>query len=659
MRRLAPVALVLAALASRALAAAPPEPAAGPPPEPAPGEGAPDHKTVVHDARAPGRPASSEVRRPEIERSGAHSAADVLERVPAVSVQGGARGERIFTLRGFEQRQTAVELDGAPIAIAYDGQVDLGMVPASVLDRVRVVAGPASLSQGLGSLGGAVRLETRWPGAGPLVAAELAHDQHAGLTLGASHDATAGPVSWRLFGGLARRDAFHLASGFAPTPRQAAGARVNSDREHASLGADVAWTPTPTQRLRASVLGVDAERGVPPSTLDAVPRYWRFTVWRGLAASLTHEGVFGDGLELRELLSVQRFDNRLDAYDDLTYTTQDSARAWVSWYHDLTVSGRVAATYRSRTPALGDSALRAWLAARHDVHEHPTEGEPTERASRTLLSPAVELDAEPLRGLRVAAGAQVEVELPGAGLASGLGPSLAVGPHLLVRYAAAPALSVGASVARRTRAPTLKDRLSGALGARLPNPDLRPESAWHVGLDASWRPRDALRLDAALFDAEVDDVIEAVRVDAGLDQLRNTGDARTLGAELAVRYAPSPLLELSAGGLALDTRLAYRPRYRLTAEVVLTPWPWLELAAAGRLVGPQRYQDPNTRAWRELGAYGVVDIRLEGRIADTVSLWVRLANASDTAYESEVGYPEPGRELWLGLRVVAPQGEER
>ncbi len=49
-------------------------------------------------------------------------------------------------------------------------------------------------------------------------------------------------------------------------------------------------------------------------------------------------------------------------------------------------------------------------------------------------------------------------------------------------------VEVFASVAKKTRLPTLKDRYSARLGRALPNPDLKPEVARHAELGLRGKP---------------------------------------------------------------------------------------------------------------------------------------------------------------------------
>ena len=68
-------------------------------------------------------------------------------------------------------------------------------------------------------------------------------------------------------------------------------------------------------------------------------------------------------------------------------------------------------------------------------------------------------------------------------------------------------------------------------------------------------------------------------------------------------------------------------------------------------MGPQDFQDPSSRNWRRLGLYAAWDARVEARPAPPVVLWIEATNLLDFDYQTEYGYPDPGWQLWGGLRL--------
>jgi len=90
--------------------------------------------------------------------------AEAIQTLPGGYVSIGARNEMVVQLRGIEQRQVAVLLDGVPIYVPYDGVVDLGEIPMEVVEKITVTAGNASVLYGPNSLGGTINIISKSPG---------------------------------------------------------------------------------------------------------------------------------------------------------------------------------------------------------------------------------------------------------------------------------------------------------------------------------------------------------------------------------------------------------------------------------------------------------------------------------------------------------------
>ena len=612
------VALLLLALGLRAPARA--EPAPTPASRTAPAEVTLDEIVVSGSADEEAGPRLGTVEGKNLRRRGDRSAAESLEHEPAINASSGRRGERIFTMRGFEQRQVLVLLDGAPAYAPYDGQVDLGLLPVEMIDHITLVKGPASVLLGPNGMGGAVNIVTRRPGSAPLLSAAVEAGRDNAWQLSGLHSARAGRLGYTLYGGWRRRDAFPLPADFVPTSRENGVARENSDRSLAHVGANLELPLAGSHRLSGSVAFLDGEQGVPPGLLDPVVRYWRFTVWRSLAASLGHTASYaGERLQLDELVYLRLFDNLLDSFDDATYSTQTSARAFHDWYHDQLAGGRVRARYRLPPARWGSTELRLWAGLEHDRHQDESDGVPLPEAiTRTLLTFAPEAEAYLGERWSLLAAVQLDGEIPGSAPSGKLASRLGWGPLLSAGFDPLPGVSLRASVARRTRFPTLRDRFTQAQGSRTPNPELAPESAWHFGLDGTWRGPRALTVQLSFYDAEVQDLIDLVNIGGGMEQLQNFSAGRLLGCELSAEAKPWRWLWLRAGYAFLharrsepqggSTELENRPAHKLTTEAGVScagsssgpPCAWsarepirISRPAPGRASRPTR---PGTRA---------------------------------------------------------------
>jgi iron complex outermembrane receptor protein len=607
-------------------------------------------------------PQMDRVARDRIDSAAAASVADVLEREAGVYASTGRRGERHIAIRGFDQRQVFVVIDGVPAYLPYDGDIDLGKIPAGLVEDVVVLRPPGSLRFGPSGMGGTVSVRTRQPGEGPLVGLRFEGGRGPHLQLDGLHSHRAGRWSWVVGGGLERRDAYPLSGRFRPTHVEDGGDREQSDRRLGHVFGRLRLDLRHGGHLEATCWHVGGEWGVPPSTAVPRPRYWRITDLATTVATLAHRWRPTPGLVVQELVFVGLFDDLLDAFDDGTYRTQERRDSFHSWYHDLTAGGWVRARYALPRRTL----LRLDIGARYEHHaQDMVLGDGTaadaDASERVLVSLGGQVESRPTRAVRVAAALQTEIE-------TGLAEALAPAADAMVDLRWTPRgglLSLGASVARRSRTPTLKERFSGmgnaGRGGRLPNPDLRPEAALHFGVDATLRLAPWLAAEVTAFEAEVRDLIDLSTLDAATEQFRNVAHARQAGVEVAVVATPRWWLEVEAAYAYLYARevladegtapLEYRPEHLARAAARLRPLRWLLVSTTLRLVGPQSFRDPTSHNWRTLGAYVAWDARVEAGPWRGVRVWAQATNLLDASYQTQYGYPEPGWQIWAGARL--------
>lgn len=127
--------------------------------------------TVVSANRAPQArsqvsAATSVFTRNDIERLQVRSVAELLERVPGLSVSrtGGAGSQTGLFLRGTASTQTLVLVDGQRIAAASSGTSSLEFLSPDQIERVEVVRGSRSALYGSDAIGGVVQIFTRQGG---------------------------------------------------------------------------------------------------------------------------------------------------------------------------------------------------------------------------------------------------------------------------------------------------------------------------------------------------------------------------------------------------------------------------------------------------------------------------------------------------------------
>lgn len=187
------------------------------------------------------------------------------------------------------------------------------------------------------------------------------------------------------------------------------------------------------------------------------------------------------------------------------------------------------------------------------------------------------------------------------------------------------------------------------------NPNLKPESARSAELGYN---RETARGQVALtlWRSTVEDLIAWQPVDAADPysawRPTNIGEARLQGLSLSARHhhgtfsGRAAFDYTDAKDQATDKRLPLRARERATVGVDAYHGD-TTLGAEVQAVG-QRFDDAaNTKP---LHGYALVNLRLEQRLSQTLSMDVSISNLLDREYEIRRDYGTAGRAAYLGLR---------
>ena len=105
----------------------------------------------------------------EIEKMGAESLRDVVERTPGLNIMFGtfpsasALSKSSITIRGMSGNGTLILLDGRRLAGEVQNPYDLDRIPATVIERIEIVKGPMSSLYGADAVGGVINIITKRP----------------------------------------------------------------------------------------------------------------------------------------------------------------------------------------------------------------------------------------------------------------------------------------------------------------------------------------------------------------------------------------------------------------------------------------------------------------------------------------------------------------
>jgi hypothetical protein len=253
---------------------------------------------------------------------------DIFKSMPSVGIRTNSRGEAVLRLRGSEERQTGIFLDGAPLTVPWDGRVDLSALPAGIVDSVRVSASAAPIEYGANTVLGTVDIRTRSDAESGLVGMQAGIGSRGARAISASAAARAAGIDWFMGGGYRELDGEAVADpSVIPFGPVVSGYRVNTDLQSSSIFV-AAGREFDSAAARISLFSVDADRGIAnaghidPDT--GSPRYWRYPDWRFNQLTLNAGWDVNDSMQLRTTAWLQLFEQTIDQYADDGYSELDS-----------------------------------------------------------------------------------------------------------------------------------------------------------------------------------------------------------------------------------------------------------------------------------------------------------------------------------------------
>ncbi len=612
----------------------------------------------------------------DIARFDRQTVSDAINLLPGTSIQNdGGRSERLLFVRGFHSRQVPLYIDGIPIYVPYDGNVDLGRFGTFDIAEISVSKSITPMLFGANTLGGSVNLVSRRPTA-PFeasatagIAADDAFDL-ARQNFSANLATNQGAWYAQIGGSIAGQSHYLLPEDYQATAIENGGRRENSDSGDYKLSFKAGITPNETDEYAISYYNQQGDKETPPyagSNASVRPRYWRWPEWDKEGVYLLTRTAIANKSYISIKAYYDTYGNTLRAFDDANYATQNRNYAFNSIYDDYTYG----AGMELGTQYFDNHDLRAAFLYKHDVHrEVDDDGIPEERYIDDLFTLAVEDTVTINERLRLVTGAgfsdQQGIEAnfydtnAGSVVAQPVSEESAFNAQGALLYTTAAAGEWHFSVARRTRFPNLKDRYSFRLGSALPNPDLQPESAVHLEGGVAGQTGN-FTYGANLFYSELDDAMENVTIAPTACsrppciQLQNIGGQRHAGVELLGTFAIGENGELHANYTFLDRentsanglKLINVPKHKLFTYAKYaygTHWEFLASAE----YDSERYS--STAGDRIAGDFLVGNLKASYRFDEHFIGEISINNVGDALYAYEEGFYEPGRSWNAGLR---------
>ena len=604
--------------------------------------------------------------------------ADLFRSVTGVSLRVNSRGESVVRVRGAEERQTTVFLDGAPLATPWDGRVDLALLPTGLIGSVGIVKGASPIEYGTNAVGGVVDLHTITAGNRFGIQAEAQAGTYGTVNASALTSLPVGENFSLVAGfGLLERGAERIADPQSvPFDPSTSRRRTNTDLSARSLFVAGGYEAGPLE-LRISLLNSDVERGIAAQgdlnpTLSA-PRFWRYPDWHLTQLTSALRWQVSDVATLRLTGWRQWFDQTIDAYRDATYTALRNREDG----SDRTLGARAVLTIGT-----GATTLRLSGNAQTSTHVQIDSRTTTGQALDYIASPALayrqrlfsgggEVDHKFTDVLKATIGVSVDhAETPLTGDKPVQPSATSLGFLGALRWTASPTLDVTASLGRRNRFPSPRELFGEALGRFLPNPDLKPERALLGDLTFAWQPSDTFDVSSTAWFSDADATVAQRIVRVGTINRRqrfNTRGSLSYGLETTATANLTTDLRAELSVVLQDGQskrerngmrqlLLQRPGRQITAALDWNATEALDLRAevqnvgsatdladSGAFVRLPRATSLNFRAF-----WKFAEIKALGKLTFTAS----LDNATDALILPQLGLPAPGRTFRIGVRLT-------
>lgn len=604
---------------------------------------------------------SSYLSHEDIEQFNKHTVGDALGLLSGVTLSQNSRNESLITVRGFDSRQVPLYMDGIPIYVPYDGYIDFNRFTTADLAGIQVAKGFSSLAYGPNTLGGAINLISRKP------TQALEGDVTAGVGaenhryVSANLGMRQGQWFMQASASHAQSDGFRLSKDFTPVETEDGGRRDNSYFEDNKLSFKVGYLPVAGGEHFVGVYRQKGEKGQPPSTDADYARFWQWPFW-------DKEGVYAVSRTLlNELDSLtvrvyhDKYGNEVNSFTDNTYeelktSGKGSVGEGQSTYHDKTTGGSLF----FETTRLDSHHIKLVSHFKKDSHlDVSPSGQLNSDYEDKLFSVGVEDNVVVGDQLTLSLGLSKHWLKPETVYSHGNDYTLpskksATDMQAGLFYELNQDSRLYATVASKTRLPSLKDRYSQRLGRFVENPDLQAEEAVNYELGYQWSALTGTQIEAAVFFSSVTNKIQEVAdvVDT-LSQMQNIGKVDISGVELSTSTALSEVV--AVGGNYTYTHIknkdqdespvTYIPKHKALAYAQWQPIDALEFQ-----VQAEYNSSRIASATTTLSSFTVLNTHARYFIQPNLVWTVGFNNLLDKNYELSDGFPMAGRSWFTQMR---------
>jgi len=597
----------------------------------------------------------------EIQKESLTSPAEVLRRVPGVTVtEPGGPGSTPTTvrLRGADSGQTLVLIDGIRVndPSADAGGFDFSNLTAVDIERIEVLRGPQSALYGSDAMGGVINIITRKGKGAPRFSVGVEGGSYGTKAGRAAVSGSQGPVSYAF-----------SATGFDISGFSRYGYRIGRiedaltsplERDGAQrLGAagrvSVALSPDVEFEVGGYASGSEVETDNDASSFEFMPdspSETRQRFYQGYArlTANTFDGILKNSF----LVSGSRTDRN--------YRLIGSYFLPSLYWDEYGYQGdRLSGEYQGdlKLGAFGLLTLGAKIeqetlvATSRSVLPFPIDETVNVDATQNTRSVYALHQFSPFENLHLSLGGRIDDIEDGDTFETWRATAAYEVPSTGTK--------LRASVGTGARAPSLYQKFDPFSGTA--NLESERSIGFDVGIDQRLAD-DRVLLSATLFANRFRNLIayetaDTCRPEQFYGCFVNVNRARTSGIEFSADADVVPTwLRMKATYTYLEAfdedtglRLARRPQHQGRLGFVVTPMPGLSIEPSVVLVG-SRFSSPGEVY--ELAPYARFDLYADYKVNGTFSIYARAENLTDARYQDVYNYGTAGRSFYAGLRAT-------
>lgn len=621
-----------------------------------------------------------------IKETDAKTVVDALQSTPGVYTDyTGARGESKVRVRGFSSNRVPIYIDGIPIYVPYDHNIDLGRFKTYDIGEIDVSKGYVSPMYGANTMGGAINLITKQP------TKELEGEVGVGAFSGDGYEeyATMGTKQELYYGLISvsnvSRDYYKISSDYDPAGHQEGHKRSNSESGDKKLNLKVGYTPNSTDEYSFNYIVQRGDKEQPwyasaqGSTGGGVyNRNWDWKDWDKTSYYIITKTAIGEHF-LKTRWYYDEFYNKI-LFKGTPQTSAQNTVTEISEYDDNTFGGIIEGDIKIADNHL----LKLSVSQKYDNHKDissKSSGADLKDESKTLslgaeyswqisdkltwtLGGSYDKNEVTQAEYRNNAGTRIAGEFPKY-------DSDAFNPQTILSYQATKDLSFYGSISQKSNMPTLKDRYSTRFGDYILNPNLDAERSTTYEIGTDWAFVEDHHAKVALFYTKTKDYIASVSgltntnstlgcTGTNCKQMQNFDQEEHKGAEVSLNSQWSELLRSTVSYTYIDATIedsktanakytTDTPKHSYYASLTYSPIHSVDITPIVRHEG-KRYS--TVSGSEESSAYTVADIRVAYRPVKDLELAIGIKNLFDEYYYYNNGYAQEGRNYYANARYT-------